>query len=487
MNIKAIVFIKFIYKFIFKILKNVEICRKWFTFLSNCCIIKQMRKKIDIVILKSKNRISKIFIPNNIRLSFYISPLGDISNKIEFTIQDLNSIKLLDENDNINLELFDKPIVTEEGNIYALLEEGVLSNHKTGADLGIYDYGVGEEQKQSKIFDYSKYINGDFSQSIDDIEELNKVSFIEDEDDYDFRHCILAQEGPLNSKSTKVVITFKGYLEVTKGEFSILRKCNDVEDNNFSVVYVPQEYVNKYHLRNGDEIICTCKESCGKMLLNSLFTINQISRYDWNNERPWFKDIKHIKSKYLDSNGEYAKTIINKFNLMEGDNVFMYISKTSSKNQVLSKLMQELSDMFDKVIYLNSQYNVSNLDIDNYNIVKFCTKFNNSINAQATVALLGINYAKRLMEIGNKVAIVVDDMESIIDIDKKLNMEMALSKTLLNTIKVCDNGSVTEFVVVSLRANNISSYSINTLFKSAETIGLVFENNEIDLFNSYRI
>ncbi|MBO5910559.1 MAG: hypothetical protein J6Q15_03525, partial [Clostridia bacterium] len=84
-----------------------------------------MRRRLIKILLKTSKRI-KIFVPSNVRLSFYITPLGDVSSKVSFTKQDLDNIALLTEQDFVNPELFDQPTITEEGNIYALLDEGVL-------------------------------------------------------------------------------------------------------------------------------------------------------------------------------------------------------------------------------------------------------------------------------------------------------------------------------------------------------------------------
>ncbi|MBQ7797712.1 MAG: hypothetical protein IJ371_01160, partial [Clostridia bacterium] len=271
-----------------------------------------MRKKLDKGILKHVKEV-KAFVPNNIRLSFYMTEVGDVSSKIEFTEQDLDNINLLDDDNFINPELFDM-LNDDEGNIYALMDEGVLQGRSTGADLGIYNYEPIKPVEKVKI-DYSKYISDEFIRSIDD--DINDIAF-DSCDDYGFSHCVLAEGNNLGGYNTQIVNTFKGYLEVTKSDFSIIRNCDCDSDNCFNV-YVPQQYINKYQLRNGDELVCTCKESKGKMLLTSLFAINQESRYTFNCSRPWFKDLPYVKkSRNLNIDGEYMTTIINKFELFEG-------------------------------------------------------------------------------------------------------------------------------------------------------------------------
>ena len=233
--------------------------------------------------------------------------------------------------------------------------------------------------------------------------------------------------------------------------------------------------------------MCTCKEDNGKMLIDSLFMINQIPRVRWSLNRPWFNELNISKYQPINDGGEYTKAIINKFGLFSGDNVFMYLTKTTQKNQVLTKFIQELNAMFDKIVYINSSYKFSSLDVEGCNIAKFTTLFTDSINNRITTILLASQYAKRLIEMGKKVAILIDDIEAINELDKKYDNEFPIIKSIFSAIKVSQVGEGTSFSFVSLRASSINNLDVSMICKNIETLGIVFDNNEIDLFNSYRI
>jgi hypothetical protein len=445
-----------------------EICRNGFTFWFWYSIINQMKRRLTRILVKNTKSI-KIFVPNDVRLSFYIVPLGDVSTKTTFTKQNLDSIALLEAQDFVNTTLFSQSDFIEAGNIYALLDEKVLKGTKTGADLGIYNYSP--ISNEEKLNDKNTNVKN------------KTISY----DDYGFRYCVLAEENPLGGNETQVVLTFRGYLEVTSGEFSFIRNC-DCSKKQFSIVYMPKYYVDKYHLRHGDEIVCTCKEDNGKMIISSLFTINQISRYQWDVNRPWFNELKNGKPKALKGKGEYTQTIINKFGLFKSDNVFMYLTKTTQKQQTLSQLINELGQMFDKLIYINPNYNHINTVDEQYDIAKFCTKLNDCKNKKVTTILLGAQYAKRLIEMNESVAIIIDDIEAIVSLDSDNADEMPICTTLLSTaIASTPKGSGTCFSIVSLRTREIKSVILPNVCKSAETLGVVIDNNEIDLFNSYRV
>ena len=93
------------------------------------------------------------------------------------------------------------------------------------------------------------------------------------------------------------------------------------------------------------------------MVVTSLFNVNQISRYNWNYERPWIRDLKQIKtSRDLKPAGDFSQEIVGRFGLFKGDNVFMYLTKNSQKNIFIPQLIDELDKIFDKIIYILSLF-----------------------------------------------------------------------------------------------------------------------------------
>ena len=149
-----------------------------------------MKKRLSNIILKKIKPIC-VFVPNDIRLSFYIAPMGDVSSKQDFTAQDLNSIMLLNSKKEVNPSLFDQSIKVDESTIYRLLDEGVLKNQPTGADLGIYNYKPIESNNKS--FDYSKYINKNFVQSFDTLDQdIEEETFSFTYDEFDNGYFLLA-------------------------------------------------------------------------------------------------------------------------------------------------------------------------------------------------------------------------------------------------------------------------------------------------------
>ena len=441
-----------------------------------------MRKSKKITIKRAKQ--VKIFIPIDIRLSFYMRPLGDVFTKNQFTDNDLSNITLLGDDVDINYDLFDNMSSVEDGNIYALMAEGVLKNQATGADLGIYDYNQSNQEDDDLINSHS-----DFTNLADNnfIHDQTSQFYNSDNQEDNFAYCCLAEEDALGGANTQVIRTFKGYLEIKKDNLSIIRRSN-CTIKGCMAVYIPQSYINKYKLRNGDEIVCTYKDEGGKKVLTSLLTINQQSYYMWNPNRPWFRDLQFsVKPKKINGKGEYIRAISSKFGLFKSDNVFIYINKNSTKNQILPNLTEELSQLFDKVIYINPQYNPSTALCENNNIIKFCTLFNDKFNIQVTTTLLAANHAMRLIEMGKNVAIVIDDLDVLLTLDDYFDDETPICKTILGCVKATNTGSGTSFVLIPLRTESIESIKKQQKIKNIENLGILIDGNQIDLFNSYRI
>jgi len=117
---------------------------------------------------------------------------------------------------------------------------------------------------------YEETVEEDTIKSLNEVDEDTiRYSSIDDGRDEDFTHCVLAQGDSLADESTKIVVTFKGYLEVRLSEYSVIRSC-DI-GSKISFAYISRKYIDYYKLRNGDEILCTCSEIDGNMVVTSLF------------------------------------------------------------------------------------------------------------------------------------------------------------------------------------------------------------------------
>ena len=413
--------------------------------------------------------------------------------------------KILDLEDKFNYGLLDYNYTDERfGNINSLLSEGVLENIPTGEDTGIYNYKEVddlEDEPEEEEDEFEKYEI--FLQKKENNKDLDNEFKYEDEEDFSpfgfygytkendfgfmpFRKCMLAQSNPLGGSETAVVTTFRGYLEVMY-PFGVIRKSEYDSEDELNAVYIPEYFINRYKLKNGDQIMCTCtKLENGKMVLESLLSINEILLAEWNVFRPSYNTMEYKKKhKKVRCHGEYMDIICKEFGLQTGDNVYIYLDKNTNKKEFIGQFINDLISGYDKVVYINPNFNPLRSYVDNLDIIKFCTKCNESFNIQSRIVLLGVNYAKRLVELGYNVAMVIDDINAIALLDKDFNGEMPITKTVLCCSKDTDHGSLSNYLIIPPVSECV--VNVDKMFKSIENLELIMDNNELDIYNSCRI
>ena len=457
---------------------------KGFTFFMAYCIINTIITESKIMmkqrLIKSVKKVV-LFKPNNRRLSFYMFSITDKNENSELSINDLKGITLLDDDFELNADLFDVENCEDVGNIYSLMDEGVLKDQPTGADLGIYNYNTGN------AVDYSKYIGNDFKIPIEECDRGNIVfpKFLDDEiTDCDFGDCILAQDDDVLWQGSTPIRTFKGYLEVSLDDKSIVRLV-DTTGFNGKVVYIPRLYISKYLLRNGDEIVGVFNKVDGDMVATTLFTINQIPCSKWTGIRPWFKQLGHSAVKQ-NVNIKSLYSIANRFGIFKGDNVFLYLKQDTAKSAVLPQLISDFSLSFDQIIYINPNYKSTFLG-EAQNIVKFCVGFNASHKFKISAVLLGANYARRMIEMGKNVAILIDDVDGVAELDISNVEEMPVGKTIWNTSISASVGGGTIFTIVSDKGGIDRCELVPRVVKNVETLGVFVEGGQASPRNSYRV
>ena len=296
---------------------------------------------------------------------------------------------------------------------------------------------------------------------------------------------LLAQSSSLDSYENNLIITTKGYLEV-HSPYGVIRKSQYDSNDSLSLVLIPEKDIYQYQLKNGDQISCTCTKIDGnKYMAHKILAINGKKFDKWECFRPVFNAMpsKELKGKVdLDGN---LKDAIKRFGLFRGDNVFMYMGAKSNKSQVVNEAIYNLAMVFDKIVYIKP--NCKEFEYINDDIVRFSTKFEESAVNQIHTALLGINYAKRLVEQGLNVAVVVDDLNALAVLDSYVKNDMIISKTILSSNKDTSNGSLTLFNVMPYIQENSTVGNMHELFKSVQTLALVFDNEYVNLYDSKRI
>lgn len=425
---------------------------------------------------------------------------GDCSYRCTLNQADLDNIDRIESRDNVNNDLFVVATEATTGEaMFSLFTEGALSSEKTGRDTGIYTYKPVREvlkQKEAKRKQFTSYedilnnpIFEDTSSFVyGEIDDSTEPQGILAEGFYEgptcgFSECMLAQYDPLGGPQTQIIRTFKGYLEVLR-PMGVLRASNNYEQD-VSRVYVPEFYIDKYKLRNGDEIACVYTEQSGKFVMQSLLSINGETYETWNVDRCWFDEIKcspkQISAKGSDSNK--CLSVIRGLSLRRGDNVFVRLKDHSRELGWLQKFIRDASELFDRVVIVNPKMRNGEELVTADNVVNFSTEFTDSVHNQILACVLGANYVKRLVEMNKTVAFIVDDLNYISTLDNAFNGESPVIKTIFSCIKANKKGGSIMFGL--LPYSRVQGYP--AVFKAFETVNLIVDRGEADLYSSARL
>lgn len=424
---------------------------------------------------------------------------GDSSYDGGFTSKDLDKILLLESDNELNYDLCVTPSKAKEDetSIFKLLNEGTVSGVLTGKDTGIYKYKEVKEEPVKEDDEFAGYeellktpiiskVTGDKSTYLG-INTLT-TSIIADgfsqEYDQSFAECMLAQFDPLGGPQTQVVRTFKGYLEIAR-PWGILHRSNCLS-KDAERVYISEYYIDKYLLRNGDEISCMYTENQGKFVVESLLTINDEGYSNWETDRVWFDEIKSVPKPIVLKTGkeDTCTKVVNGLQMCRGDFVSVYLNDNSRVGGWIEQFIADANNNFDKVVVINPKVKGNSQLIEGLNIVNFCAEFTDSKYKQTLVCLLAANYVKRLVELGKNVVVIADDINAISALDEGYNGEMPIMKTLLSCVKSYKRGGSIIFGVVPF--SNEESERKYSIFKSMETVGLVIHKADADVYSSYR-
>ena len=235
-----------------------------------------------------------------------------------------------------------------------------------------------------------------------------------------------------------------GYVEIIDNlAFLLIQE----EDYSFKKCFIPATIVMKHNLKSGDKVVVEIVKEEGKTLVKQVFNINGIPSLKWQTERNSYEEISHIVPvKKL----EFLNKELNSFNIMCGENVYLY--GTNNNQNTVSTVEYLNSCNADVKIYLNMAVAEKNkIYIKNLaNAEMFVSNFTDPTDYAREVAALAIERAKRAMEAGGNVVVAIDDILTLISIEKQ---DAAITKQLLSLTKSSKNGSISLVVVNSNESN----------------------------------
>ncbi len=247
---------------------------------------------------------------------------------------------------------------------------------------------------------------------------------------------VLEQKRPVFSfeDSTTVV----GYVEILQNGTGLMWRQNKF---NYDWVYIPSEVVFTSRVITGDLITAELGISDNQPCVKKVLNINSCPITQFNYKRKNYLDFSHIlpNKKLQFSTAEYQN-----LGLMRGESVYFYGSDNNDNSQTIINLLNSCEA---SKIYVNFSLAEKNLGfvkkVERAELfVSYLT--DSAENAKRLLNLL-IERAKRLFEAGENVVIVIDDVNSLLEVENALSQTKSLMSLTKNTNAL---GSITIWAVM---------------------------------------
>ena len=229
--------------------------------------------------------------------------------------------------------------------------------------------------------------------------------------------------------------TVVGYVEIFANNSALL---NVLEHNEFVSYFVSPSIVENFGLRFGDKICAEIELKDGQVVIKSILNINDCPISRSGKTRKNFEKLTH---EIPTENVKFENKSFEKFEIKKGESVYFYGNNNNENTISLIKLLNAAK--FDRKIYLN--ISVADKNRIFLNELKNSEQFAVNLTADVDVAkkaiMLSVERAKRAMENGEDVAILIDDLLSVKSVD---NDVMTMLKSIVTITKnTKKNGSIT--------------------------------------------
>ncbi|HJD05352.1 MAG TPA: hypothetical protein IAB72_00535 [Candidatus Onthoplasma faecipullorum] len=233
--------------------------------------------------------------------------------------------------------------------------------------------------------------------------------------------------------------TVLGYVDIdSNGATGVLFKDKD----KYLRYILPTSLIDEYNLKTGDLVLVEIAE---QGVVKTIYEINgNLAKNFKAKDRKDFNDIKHVSISRVLS---FKKDKFNKLNMKKGEIIYIYGSDNSNN----TKMCVDLANSCDiaRKIYINASItdkNISLLDELNQSVEVFTSKLLDEKKMTQFIVSLAGNRARRIVENGEDVVIIVDDIRTISALDTD---EKNVTKTMLTLARDSkDSGSITIIAVM---------------------------------------
>lgn len=282
----------------------------------------------------------------------------------------------------------------------------------------------------------------------------------------------------------------KGYLDVLENGCGLIRPRTIREIEQQDLVFVSNKNMINYNLKGGDEIVCRANlvRPDRAMVMLDILEINNISIKDYDTNRSDFDNMpinfnnELIKSKLNYLEDKHSNNIVINY----GNIVYCYPEKSEDFRKFAISFAQDNAQCFDNIIYLSPILTPKKSEsLKATSVEIFATDFCDSFANQRRTVFLAYNRAKRLAEMGKNICFIIDDLYSLLSIDKDFYGDLIVSKSVISLGRRFDNGSVTVFCNIPDTHQKYAEGIVLSTFKVVESVGLKLKDGKVDGANSY--
>lgn len=328
---------------------------------------------------------------------------------------------------------------------------------------------------------YNKLVDIFLPSDIESLPTIEETKYLETDD------MLTMCNDPCLPEIIDETFLYKGFLEILSNCCGLIRTRFHENISQQDMVFVPSKEVQNRNLKSGDEIICkACKVAENRpMVLVNIISINGIAINDFESDRISFDEqLINKKTKLIEYKDD---NLTGGIELKYGDTIYCYTKKDVDFDYFVSRFISSTSSCFDKTIYLAPT--LVNFEYDKFklpNVEVYASNFQDSFSTQQRIAFLSVNRAKRLAENGENVCLIIDNIVSVVGLDKNPSCELPISKHILSCAKALSRGSVTILCNFPQIPQPYLCGLIMTTFPVLETVGLTLKDKSVDSSQSYR-
>jgi len=232
-----------------------------------------------------------------------------------------------------------------------------------------------------------------------------------------------------------------GYVETVNANTSFLWVKNDLE---FNCYLIPYNFVNEYKLKYGDMLNVELGSGEERMLVKEILSINAFPIKKYVAKRADYDKIAHITPK---RNVGFENAEFLNLGIKFGESVYLYGDNNNNNSYAVLSLLNACS--VKRKLYLNLSIAEKNKNLlsSAINTELFVASVMEGAGKAKKLISIAVERAKRLLENGEDVVLVVDDVLSCWAIDEPEHM--FIKKLMTATKEAGKKGSITLLAVMN--------------------------------------